>query len=179
MQRVFVEKIKGFKVIGGGRVEILCSRKLPFYIKEFKGKLEFNLPIGIYYTNLPLIEIKPIKYDLPKLPKLERNIKKPKKLNLIFCVNPNKCSIDLPSGTIFLDNSFKNATRPQLEFVIGHEKAHYNFATEKHCDTLSAYNMIKKGYNPSQLTYSCNSCLSDHSETRKENIFNFSKKIHK
>jgi len=181
MFKIYVNKISGFEVCED--IAIYSANLKPFYVKRSNGaKIQFNLPIGIYYSN---IDLKPLKqkfeYKKPKLPPFE-NVLKPRKTTLVFCVNKNKCSIDLPTGIIMLDNSFRNATRPELEFVIEHEKAHYFYRgtknSETFCDIMAAYKMIEKGYNPSQLVFSCNSCLT-HSEKRKENIFNYSKQIYK
>lgn len=162
-------------------VVIYDASGAPFYVKRRKGaNTTFNLPKGRYMIaeGMDLRPLpKPLKYTAPKLPAPERVIARPRRIQIFFGTNPNKATIKLEQGLIFLDNSIKIKTRPELEYVINHELGHYLYATEKYCDAYAAAQMLDQGYNPSQLYYSINGCLSDASKDRKEHINNFSKKV--
>jgi hypothetical protein len=181
MQKIYCEKVKGFKVKvdGCNTIEVYDSRLKPFYVKPTNGKdTFFNLPIGIYFTDCELIQLKePVRYNVPKLARFEKNIKEPKKIGLFFGNNPNKCTIDIKTGNVLLDYKFRNETRPQIEFILNHERGHYKYFNESMCDLFSVCEMIKKGYNPSQMVFGINACLSDYSKKRKLILHNFVKKI--
>lgn len=151
----------------------------PFYIFKNKGReVFFNLPSGNYVIDIAVTKLnKPISYKKPKLPKYERNIKRPKSIDIYFTNNPNKCSIDLEKGIILCDHAIKLKSRAEQLFIMLHELAHYHYKTEAFCDLEASANMLELGYNPSQLYFSINGCLSDRSEDRKDIIYNFAKNI--
>jgi hypothetical protein len=155
----------------------------PFYIKNRVGQdyIYFNLPKGEYIIESTVERLsKPVNYKLPPLPKYERVIKKPKKdIDIYFVTNPNKCSIDLVKGIIYCDLSIKAKSSAEQMFVLYHELGHYYYKTESYCDIYASRELIKLGFNPSQLYFSVNGCLSDRSSERKEAIYNFAKKIKK
>ena len=153
----------------------------PFYIIKRKGtEILFNLPKGNYIIECDFEILKsPVNYKLPKLPKYERNITFPNFIEIVFCTNPNKCSIDLERGLVMCDFSIKNKTRAEQTFVMFHELGHYYYKTESHCDLFASYHMLKQGFNPSQLYFSVNGCLSDNSIDRKNHVLNFAKKVKK
>ena len=78
-----------------------------------------------------------------------------------------------------IDFSIKNKTRAEQTFVMFHELGHYYYKTESHCDLFASYHMLKQGFNPSQLYFSVNGCLSDNSIDRKNHVLNFAKKVKK
>lgn len=172
---------RGF--VSAGPVIITDHRRRPFYVKTANNgrPILFNLPPGKY--NNEGAEIKPsnlVAYKTEILPPPERIIPVPEKIIFLIGPNPHKCSIDLNRGLILIDKKvFDKCTRPQLEFIFQHEKGHYLYKSEEKCDQYAAAQMIAAGYNPSQLFYSINGCLGPQSESRKQNIFNYSKKITK
>jgi len=153
----------------------------PFYVKaRVSGKLEFNLPAGAYFCEQQLTELKkPIDYKTPALPKPERKVNIPESIQIIFRHNPNKCSIFLNLGLIIADPSVNIKSRAEKMFIIYHELGHYMYKTEKYCDMYATKRLIEDGFNPSQCVFSVNGCLSEQSKERKENIFNYSKRIKK
>lgn len=175
-----LDKKTGFKSIAD-RVTVWTVDGEPFYIQTKKSnEIYFNLPKGDYIIECDVVRLKkPINFTLPKLPKYERNIKFPNKIEIVFCTNPNKCSIDLERGLIMCDFSIKQKNKAEQTFVLFHELGHYYYKTESFCDLFASLHMLKQGFNPSQLYFSVNGCLSDHSIDRKENVLNFSKKIKK
>lgn len=180
--QINLSKKTGFKT-DAKAVAVYCSDFAPFYYMESKnGKpIEFNLPPGNYICEQQLqVMPKPIEYKTPALPKAEREYKHPNKaIEIIFRPNPNKCSIFLELGLIVADNSIKTKTIPEQKFVIYHELGHYLYKSEHLCDLYAVKRMLEEGYNPSQCVFSVNGCLSHQSQSRKDNILNFSKKVKK
>ena len=150
----------------------------PFYVMKKKGEYTyFNLPKGEYIIEVEVERLtKPNYFALPPLPTFERNIKRPKEVKIIFGTNPNKCSINLEEGVIICDWSIKAKGRSEQCFVIYHEFGHYFYKTESSCDKFASRKMIEEGFNPSQTVYSVNGCLSERSQERKNEIYNFAKK---
>ena len=149
----------------------------PFYIMKRKGAYTyFNLPKGEFIIDIEVEKLnKPNVFNAPSLPKFERNIKRPKEIKIVFADNPNKCSISLEDGVIICDHSIKAKGRAEQCFVIYHEFGHYFYKTESCCDLYASRRMINEGYNPSQTVFSVNGCLSDRSQNRKDEIYNFAK----
>lgn len=179
--QIVINKKTGFET-DAANVAIYNSDFSPFYVKTRQGsKLEFNLPPGAYYCEQKLTQLKkPVEYKAPALPKPERKLNLPSNpIQIIFRPNPNKCSIFLNLGLIVCDPSIKIKSKAEQMFVVYHEIGHYLYKTEKFCDMYAAARMLEDGYNPSQCVYSVNGCLSDQSQERKQNIFNFSKKVKK
>ena len=162
-------------------IDILNENLQPFYEKEninIGGKINFNLPIGTYYTNNNLTKLKkPVAYILPYLPPPQKHANEPKKLKIVYCDNPNKCSIDLETGTVFMDEFISDKTQSERTFVLYHELGHYKYLTESLCDLYAVYKMIELGYNPSQCNTAGDECLSEYNQERKNKIYNFSKNI--
>lgn len=151
-----------------------------FYIYNNKKNkcVKFNLPVGVYFTENNLNELKkPVNYKKIILPPKERDLKKPENINVNYVDNPNKCTIFLSSGEIFLDNSFKNFPSFVRLYVLFHEIGHYHYNTEKFCDLFAAKNMLERGYNPSQIYFASKFSLSRLGEDRKNYCLNNMKKI--
>ena len=179
--KIILTKKTGFTT-DADAVAIFNDDFSPFYVKtRTTGKLMFNLPAGAYFCEQQLTRLpKPVEYKLPALPKPERKIILPENpIQIIFRPNPNKCSIFLNLGLIVADPSIDIKSRAEKMFIIYHELGHYLYKTEKYCDMYATQRMIEDGYNPSQAVFSVNGCLSDASKERKDNIFNYSKKIKK
>jgi hypothetical protein len=138
-----------------------------------QGATFFNLPKGTYRTtNKIYICSHPRKYKLPQLPPKERNKKVPNTLQIVYGNNPHKASIYFDLNKIFIDNSIKNLSKPQKRHIILHEIAHYYYKTEQYCDLWAAREMLKAGYNPSQVFFSVYGTLSNSPDSvnRKEFI---------
>ena len=180
--RISIKNKTGFETAAKA-IAIYSEDFAPFYYMEAKqGKLiKFNLPAGVYFCEENIKQLpKPIEYKTPNLPKPEREFRHPEKpIEIIFRPNPNKCSIFLELGLIVAAPSINLKTRSEKMFVIYHELGHYMYKSEHLCDQYAVKRMLEEGYNPSQCVFSVNGCLSQHSQTRKDNIFNFAKKVKK
>ena len=165
---------------------ILDSNGKEFYKKENtskKGYIHFNLPAGKYHTQNNLHRVSFRKYDLPAIPKPNHK-KETKPFKIVFDENPNKCSINTKTGLVIFDNSFKDQPKYVIDFILWHEYAHYFYSgegqkSEKNCDTYAQRQMLRQGYNPSQISIAIATTLSDNTLAmhRKNNIHNFNKKI--
>lgn len=162
-------------------IEINDNRALPFYF--FKNpnceKIKFNLIAGSYYSenDLSLLK-KPLKYKCPNLPKFEKNCKIHSNIEFRVEHNPNKASIDVSKGLIIIDKKFfTEAETPFANFLLFHELGHYYYKTEYKCDLFSAFNMLARGFNPTQCFYANSICLSDRQAERKDILFNYLKKV--
>jgi len=157
-------------------LKIYDKDRKPFYFHNKEGGRVFNLPKGVYYTFNKVKPLKrPKKYNLI-LPKKERNIKKPKKIKVYFGNNPNKASIVLKKGIILMDTSFKKYPRFVIEYVLQHELGHYYYKSETGADSYARVQMLKKGYNPSQIGMSSRITLSPSSKQRIKKCYNYLKK---
>ncbi len=153
-------------------VSIFDANKKPFYIRE-NVKGVFNLPKGFYYTNNTLKRTKPRNYNSKRLPKKER---KRSIGNFSICFednNPNKCQINTFTNEIFIDRTFWNGlNRTQKTAVLLHEIGHYFYSTESFCDLFATKEMLKEGYNPSQIAKAFIETLdAKRNEYRKKNIY--------
>jgi len=143
------------------------STTLPFTIYETNGnifysdkftdkissgeRLDFNLPAGIYKYDGSFIKLaNPVKTKSITLPMRERNIAQ-KRYNIEFGDNPNKCTIFYESGKILFDNSFRNKPLYIKYGIYYHELGHHWYKTEAKADLFSAFKMLEKGFNPSQI----------------------------
>lgn len=129
-----------------------------------KGKI-FNVPIvgKAYikgkYKRLPskIITGVSLKYYKP-----EKNVDFKGVQRVVFTKNPNKCSIDVNSGTIVFDSDyFRQLNIVQLYFVLSHEIGHYFYYTEHKADTFARFCMLLMGFNPSQIIAAADSTLID------------------
>lgn len=148
-------------------VLIFDENKKPFYFrKNVKGV--FNLPSGIYYTNNTLKKTKPNKYKVRKLPSRER-IRPKRKLSFSFEDNPNKCQINTHTGEIFIDPVFWNSlNRCERNAVMFHELGHFLYSTEIYCDLYATREMIKKGFNPSQIAIAFENTLDNSRNSKRQ-----------
>ena len=181
MATLALDKKTGFKS-GDAVICIYDEDFAPFYYMERKGKeISFNLPKGVYHTENNITALKsPIQYASPSLPKAEKNLQAPDSIEIIWSENPHKCSILLNIGLIVCSPYIKSKSRAEQMFIIYHELGHYLYKTESYCDLYATKRMLEDGFNPSQCVYSVNGCLThDKSIARKDNVYNFAKKIRK
>lgn len=153
----------------------------PIVIRDLRGVIfyntnslvpkvkNFNLPEGEYLVDSGYFTAMetPVNYPLYKLPPFERNRKKPLDFQIKFSSNPNKCTVYWHKKIILFDNSIKELSKPQLDFILFHEYAHARFKTEVYCDLMAANYMLVKGYNPSQIRVVPIKTLSDKQAKRK------------
>lgn len=141
----------------------------------------FNLPKGQYNVVGQIEPLKaPVNYKLPKLPKRDRYHKLPEKgVTITYCDNPNKASIVLPFGDIYIDKAFLKLPRPVLAKIILHEIGHFYYEDEIKCDRYAAVKMLQLGYNPSQIALADFTALggSHYSQKRKNCTHDLMKKI--
>jgi len=175
-----IENIKGYEC-NAPVIEVYDNRGLPFYF--FKNPqmqtIKFNLIAGKYYceNDLKLLQ-KPLRYEPPKLPKFEKRRIIHDNIEFRVEPNPNKASIDISKGLIIIDNKYFNEIEtPFCNFLLFHELGHYYYKTEYKCDLFSAFNMLIRGFNPTQCYYANSICLSDRQSERKQILFNYLKKI--
>lgn len=135
---------------------------------------DFNLPLGIYtvtqgkgnITELPEPKI----YRFPTMPKKEHSFPRPMGFQILFGENKNKCTINFFNESILFDNSFKDKTPAEFDFVKFHEFGHQYYKMEKLADLMSAIYMYQKGYNTSQIIKAQQTSLSDRQLFRKQNL---------
>lgn len=149
---------KGFVVIKNAETNRV------FYAFYKEGLIEFNLPKG-EYISMTDIERKPtmFKFSFPSKRKRDRFDNKPLKKVKIHVIenNPNKCSIQLESGNIYIDRNFKNTVDEiTLKFVLYHELGHYFYISEQMCDEYAQHRLLREGYNISQVMYATSNALS-------------------
>jgi hypothetical protein len=159
-------------------VKIYDNNGKLFYLKENKkGKLYFNLPTGVYKTFNTLSKQQPRKYKETKLPKANNPKQLPSRFKIVYCRNPNKCSVDNNKHIIYFDHSFKNVPLPVKDYIKFHELGHYFYSGEGNkseilCDLFAKNCMLKCGYNPSQIRWAQSGTLSNHktSKQRKQKV---------
>lgn len=173
MRKIVLNEVTGFKVRKPDEpILIRDSNMIMFYDTEIlvpKVKY-FNMPVGTYYIERGFFvpALAPREYKLARLPKPERNRRKPFDFKIEFGYNPNKCSIIWDEKRILFDNSF--AEKPQYEvfFILYHEYGHALYESE-HLADLYASNMMKvRGYNPLQICWAQMNSLSSAQYERKE-----------
>jgi hypothetical protein len=152
MFKITVKKKSGYQSHTGRPLLIVDDKGLPFYHNDRKNKTPFfNMPRGVYYSNLPLRKLKsPVVYSLMVLPKPEKNIII-KDYALSYAPNPNKATINHMKKTIVFDPWFKTVPKHYRTFVTAHELGHGMYNTEKYADLKAANLMLQYGYNPSQI----------------------------
>lgn len=182
-----VNKKSGFSC-NESPVVIYDHRGVFYYNPNKKGSLFFNLPPGTYITENNLKPSPVVSYSVKTLPTPERKMMKPKKIKIIKGDNPSKCTIFLDKGLIFIDKKLsEKINTPALTFIIFHELGHYYYGghkfgspayykAEKKCDEFATFQMIRAGFNPSQIYIGSEISLSGNK--RKKDNFNLTKKIH-
>jgi len=186
MKRLILNEKTGFRNITGGNVIILDEEYKPFYdTRIVNSKVwEFNLPRGVYYLQTGKIakRVTPVEYTLEKLPPYTRNLRgNPETFPIIFGQNNYTASVfwdkersPFKKCAIYLDNSMKEKTKPEMMFILYHECAHkyWNDSKEEEaaCDAWAANKMLAEGYNPSQIDRSIIMTLSEHNGYRVDRM---------
>ena len=177
MKKFTIDKKTGFVITA-----------LPVIIYDDKGKIfydtnnvnkkvrAFNMPIGDYVLNTGKIKSldRPVSYVLFDLP-IRQRIGRPKIDNFTIEVgdNPNKCSILWGEKKIIFDKNFiKNLTRSEINYIIYHERGHELYSKEEYADFYAANEMLKSGFNPSQIGLAILDTLSPKQIERKTFIIN-------
>lgn len=176
---LIVSEVSGFKS-NDLIIEVLDTNYKAFYYFENPNSktVTFNLPIGEYIILCDVEKLaNHLRYVCPELPRKEKNIETPEKINISVLDNPNKASFENWSGNMLIDHSIWSKPIPQRRFVMGHELGHTYYFTEWKCDVFSAYGMLQMGYNPSQCFYANYFCLSDGQRERKIKLHNWLKKV--
>lgn len=138
----------------------------PVIIRDFRGILfystedqmpkvkEFNLPPGEYFVESGKFTqmAAPVKYRLLPIPFPERFFDDPGNFEVRFGDNPHKCTISFGGRWILFDESFKEKPIPQIWHTLYHEFGHAKYKTEKYADTYAHNCMLKKGFNPYQIS---------------------------
>lgn len=176
MRRIFVKEKTGFKVVDPTQpVIIRDARGILFYSTESQvpNVTCFNLPgFGEYFVEgniKPLDE--PVEYALADIPvPLAPRFPPPFDYQIVFGVNPNKCTVKWDKGVILFDNAFKDKPLPQVFFILYHEYAHAYFEEETLCDQLAGNYMKIRGFNPSQIVTAPILALSARQKQRKINM---------
>jgi hypothetical protein len=179
---VLKNQYKGGFVCSEPLILICDENGREFYKKENKrGYIHFNLPSGTYHTQNILNAAPFRRYPLPPLAK-ENHLKEQKPFKIVFANNPNKCSINTASGLVVFDYSFKDKPKYIIDFILWHEYAHYFYSgngqkSEMNCDRYAQRQMLRQGYNPSQITTAITLTLSDLASHRKNHVHQFNKFI--
>jgi len=178
MLKIICKQARGFQTTDKA-IRVFDKNRKPFYVFDAKKDVtRFNLPKGVFYTDNKIIPLKcPVKYRLT-LPPFEREIKRPKKIVVTWGDNPNKATIVLQAGKILIDNSFKNYPSFVPVYVIFHEIGHYRYKSELGADAFARVQMLKRGYNPSQIGMASRLTLSPKSAARIVACFDALKKSH-
>ena len=155
MKKLVIKKKTGFAV-HEGPVEVLDFRKKMFYdTSELPKPVEkFNLPRGVFYlrTGSIIPMKKPIRYNLPRLPRRERfGYMNPANFKVLFAPNPNRATVNWTRQTITFDTSLRNASLTEIMFILFHEFGHKLYTAENLADLYAVRELLLRGYNPSQI----------------------------
>lgn len=152
-----------------GRLHVYKDGR-PFYVFDNARGFSFTLPPGSYKLEGRAMLLGPMKkrkgatVGAPLYPL-------PSRVELVWCDNPNKCSIDLRAGRIYADHKLKEQPAFVLAFVFFHEVGHYFYRDEARCDEFAARMMHQRGYNPSQIHLASKMTLSCANNARKVKNF--------
>ncbi len=144
----------------------------PFYVNpNMEGSLNFNLPVGEFFTDNFITEkpFKPyVKYCNPNFKGVD-----PNSFDIIFTENKNKASINYAGKYIKIDTSHCKDFLPCVYYLFKHEIGHlingsdiHNpnggliFDAELHCDKYAENWMLSHGFNPSQVELSRKTLMS-------------------
>lgn len=170
MRHIRVHRKTGFINLGKAPIKILDFRGKTFYdttILKKRVKM-FNLPSGKY----TLISGNIIKSNVPKyhslkpMPNKERHYPQ-KRLKLKFGNNPHKATIYHNKGVILFDRSLKQKPLYVIWFIYYHELGHFYYKTEWKADEFARQMMLRKGFNPSQISLASLQGLSKAQYKRK------------
>lgn len=180
MTKFVVREKSGFSSVDY-LIKVFDNRGILFYFREnLEGKkITFNLPKGMYQTQNTLYKTSPLNYKLINLPIPNNKKKLPSEFKIYYIKNPHKCSVDNRRHIIYFDLSFKNMPLPVKDYIKFHELGHYFYSgqgqrSEILCDLFAANQMLKVGYNKSQIAWAQRGTLgqTETSKERKEKVFN-------
>ena len=144
-------------------VEIYDANKELFYSHTPKNKV-FNLPAGVFYSNNNLkIAGAPLLFKAMKLPRADNYCKIAKgDFIATFGNNPNKATIFLDEGKIFIDRKYyESLDTTGKTFVMQHELGHRHFKSETAADAYAFNKLLEMGFNPSQIVKYIDNNLSN------------------
>ncbi len=170
---------------------LVTDKSVPISILDFRGISfyrpgmvvdSFNLPTGKYIIDsgafTPMIN--PVKFKLESLPMAETAFAQPPvDFKIFFDDNRNKCSIFWKEKMIVFDRSFADKPLPELYFIYLHEFGHAKYGykrlytmkqAEAFCDMYASNEMLRMGFNPSQIMAAPRNTLSDRQEYRKNYV---------
>ena len=183
---IVCKQVEGFECFDMDVIRVYdkASRVLYLFDNEEGERITFNLPEGVWNTSNNLYRLKrPLTYVCPELAKPDKNIPI-RKLRFETKRNPNKCSIDVRTGSVIIDYEIDEKEYPFKAFILYHECGHFLYKggpwqQERKCDAFAAYHMLKDGFNFSQITYAQELCLGDSesSENRKNYLYDWLKKV--
>lgn len=157
-----------------GSVRVWSNGDL-FYAFDKSGPFRFTLPAGDY-TVAGGSFVRPLVASDRNLPAPVPLPRFPKRIRVVFAPNPSRCSIHIRRGLIVCDPSLRTLPACCLTFVLFHEIGHYLYhgaqgeaqaAQEEACDRYAATEMLRRGWNPSQVAIASEMTLSDCSHARK------------
>jgi hypothetical protein len=148
---------------------IFYSSDFTDHIKNGK-RLDFNLPAGDYKYNGSFIKLdRPVPVKQISLPMKERNIT-PRRYEILFGDNPNKCTIFYDKGVILFDNSLKSIPLYEKYAIYFHELSHHWYKTEWKADLFAAKKLLDLGFNPSQIGLTSLDTLSNKPESFERKV---------
>lgn len=116
------------------------------------GILIFNLPKGNYFVNG---DIERIEYQNPKLPTLpfKRYNENIDSYKIVRANINSRALIDHDNKILTIDNAVYNLHPYTFDLILYHEKGHCYYDSEYKADLYAVVQMLKNGYNPSQIIY--------------------------
>lgn len=177
-----IDQVKGFQYLGAG-VQVLKNGEMFYENEPHNGNpLTFNLPRGTYVIRLnggSIAMREPLKYSFEVLPAPTVKRSKLKSFEPVrhFESNPNKCSVRFTDRPYFFwDQEFYNSLNSlEKTFIELHEIGHYYYSSgienEINCDNYAINQMLKMGYNPTQIYSAFEKSLSNE---HRQNV-NFEK----
>lgn len=174
LRKLNIKSVSGFEC-SNPETLIFDNKGNVFYRRKARnGKLIFNLPRGVYFTENILTQVMPVNYKI-KLPKRDFSPKiKLSELSIIFNKNPHKASINTRTGKIYFNTDLLKENKAFYYFVFFHEIGHLFYKSELNCDNFSTAQLLKLGFNPSQIFEASKKTLSKKNYRR---IFNTFKKV--
>jgi len=162
---LFIQKKTGVRT-DATSVMVFDSVGRIFYMKNNESGVffTFNLPAGSYSMdvgNASFNLVAPVRFSLKKLPRPTRHKNRPpKSVRFVWIDNANKCSINLTDGVVMADKSLRKLPIFCKVFIFFHEVGHYYYKSEQECDNFAGNQMLKRGYNPSQILYAAEHTLN-------------------
>jgi hypothetical protein len=163
-----------------------------YYFRYLDGKtmrIKFNVPdAGNYKTNVPIKVVKIASIEIPeKYPELPPAVRDRWK-DVKEWYNPELDAIAstpiriyTDSGVVEYGNKFLSYPKPIQVFLMQHEKGHFFYTNEEHCDMFALLNYIRMGYNQSNAYYALSHILQRHPANveRLKTLFNNIQKLRK